>query len=454
MKSFSHLLFFSLVTALCLTACKQDEPEEPIPSSFPKKQLIEEFTGQSCGYCPYGMDCIHEYIANDTNWVLVLHHYGYQADHFSVSGSKTITNTLKVDGAPSITINRSKVNYGEGKSVCFHPGYLEETSKEQFNTTTYASVKIDNSYDAGSRQLKVKVSGAISKTEHPELMLTVLVKESGMVDTQSDYYDTFKGWSEFRHTNAVRAFLSDPLGDAISINKQRYSVEFSLTLKDQWVAENCMVVAILSEAFQPVIQAEQKPVVAGSKGGADIQHGGITPVPVSDYYPEPGATKAPSDYSGMEADTLNYSVAGYSLRDGNKIWTLMTYNQNASVKVGSTTCVPFSYIYLITDASKPDLAGSYPITNPTAPGEVIAGFRDDELQLIDGSVFYYTGKSYLKQGYLDPKAQWLINDGTLNVTESGWELIGHTRNGSDIHLVGVTPIQYNPSNAPAKLPKP
>ena len=46
-------LSFAFVT---LTSCEpKDEPKpEVIPDSFPKKHLIEEFTGQTCGYCPYG----------------------------------------------------------------------------------------------------------------------------------------------------------------------------------------------------------------------------------------------------------------------------------------------------------------------------------------------------------------------------------------------------------------
>ena len=53
-------LSFAFVT---LTSCEpKDEPKpEVIPDSFPKKHLIEEFTGQGCGYCPYGMDCIHDF---------------------------------------------------------------------------------------------------------------------------------------------------------------------------------------------------------------------------------------------------------------------------------------------------------------------------------------------------------------------------------------------------------
>ena len=62
------------------------------------------------------------------------------------------------------------------------------------------------------------------------------------------------------------------------MTNQRYSENYVIDLKDAWVPENCMVVAFLSEEFQPVVQAAQKPVVDGTKGGADILHGGITPL--------------------------------------------------------------------------------------------------------------------------------------------------------------------------------
>ena len=82
-------LFIALLSlaALTFTACNTNNPDGPIPDSFPKKHLIEEFTGQDCGYCPYGMNCISDFTANDTNFIVVLHHYGYKQDHFTVSGS-------------------------------------------------------------------------------------------------------------------------------------------------------------------------------------------------------------------------------------------------------------------------------------------------------------------------------------------------------------------------------
>lgn len=427
------------------------------PESFPKKHLLEEFTGQDCGYCPYGMNCVHDFVANDTNWIVVLHHYGYSADHFSVAGSKLITNKLSLNGAPNITINRATTKTEDGRAIYFHPGYLPTTDKSQFATTTYASLCIDNTYDEASRLLKVHLSGMTCKDDHPQLMLTLLVKESGMVDYQQDYYYTYEGWKEFRHTNAVRAFLTAPLGDSVRVDSTwQWTADYELTLSSNWLPENCAVVALLSEEFKPVVQAEQRPVVSGTQGGADIKHGGITPVPVADYYPEPGASISPETYSHAEADTLNVAQAQYTPYPeyGFNYWQIMAYNTSVSVKVNNTTCIPFAYIYLFTSLSDKSIpTGTYELNTSMEPNTAYAGFRDDENIQIGGSSFYYTNKSYFQQGYLVPPAQWLIADGTMTVTEDGWTLVGHARNGSDINLFGSTAIKNygRASGAPRRV---
>lgn len=474
-RIFSYVALISL-SAWALTACEPKntpvEPEDPgtkpdttvVPVeedsvfSFPKKHLIEEFTGQGCGYCPYGMDCVHDFIKNDTNWILILHHDGYAVDNFTVSGSTTITKALNVDGAPSITINRSKTNYGSKKATVFHPGYLPNTKKSQFAETTYASIGIQNTYNPATRELNIHVSGKIGKHEAEQIQLTVLIKESGMVDYQSDYYETFAGWSEFRHANAVRLFLTASKGDAVTINGYDYEADFTATLKDTWVPENCMVVAFLSEAFKPVVQAEQRPVVEGTSGGADILHGGITRVPVDDFYPEPNATDGPNTYSGSKQTSMTYVEAGYQSYSANgvNLWTIMAYDATASVSVNNTNCVPFCYLYLFTELSQKTIPyGTYELNDSMEPGTAWAGYRDDENFEIGGCEFYYANKIYFNQGYLVPEAEWLIVDGTLTISSTNWTLSGHTRNGASVNLVGTTPISNSSAAMPAKrgLPK-
>lgn len=255
-----------------------DTTDIPAPLSFPKKHLIEEFTGQDCGYCPGGMNSVHDFMKKDTNWVLILHHYGYRADHFTVAGSKKITGPLGVDGAPSITINRKRTSYSNTSSLVFHPGYLPYVDKSQFDTETFASVNIANSYNPDTRELNVTVSGQVDTTGHKQLFLNVVIKESGMIDYQVDYDQPSQGWSEFRHCNAIRAFLTAPKGDTLYVADQAYSQTFTVTIKDEWEPDNCSTVAFITETFKPVVQAAQSPVVEGTAGGNNIVHGGITPL--------------------------------------------------------------------------------------------------------------------------------------------------------------------------------
>jgi len=457
MKKISFFALMGMI-AVALAACNdknepQAEPqkEEPqqqevIPSAFPKKHLIEEFTGQDCGYCPGGMESVHDFIGNDSNFVLVLHHAGYSPDNFTVAGSTTITKELKVTGAPTITINRSKIKYGTKSSVTFHPGYLEDSQKSQLADSTYASVIIANTYDASSRQLKVKVSGALCDENYPVLHLTVLVKESGMIDYQADYYDTFEGWEEFRHTNAVRAFLSDVKGDVVDVDTSRhYIAEYTLTMDQDWNANNCMVVAFLTDGFKPVVQVEQAPVVNGTKGGADILHGGITPVQVAPYYPEPSATAGPADYTGNSAENIS-ATFGYYYHypsDGITSWVIQGYDASTTVNIGGMACVPFLSITLFAeyDPASQLPSGTFPLSLSGQPGTIFAGYRTDTPPAIGGAMLYLTAESYLQQGYLYPMAQWLIVDGELTITNKGWTLNGHARNGAEIHLIGTTPIQ-------------
>ncbi|MCR5050760.1 MAG: Omp28-related outer membrane protein, partial [Paludibacteraceae bacterium] len=457
----NHSFLFALIGAVMLafTACEKEL--KLYNGDFPKKNLIEEFTGQDCGYCPSGMDYIHDFIKNDTNWVVVLHHDGYTEDNFTVKGSSEIASKLEVEGAPSMSINREETSYTNEKGkevneVVFHPGYLGYVTKS-FAKTTYASVNIANTYDANSRKLHVKVTGQIGKADYPALKLTVLVKESGMIDYQSDYNNTFKGWKEFRHTNAVRAFLTETFGSPISVvDKNRsYTAEYDIELSDKWNAENCMVVAFLTEGeYKPAIQANQRPVVSGSKGGADIQHGGITKEPVPDYYPEPSATAGPKDYTNQEKEIMSNTQASYKSysSDGFKFWTIMAYNPNITFKFDGTTCIPAAFIYVFTDLNATSIPnGTYPFSLEPKPGNAYAGFRDDEHYETGGSNYSPVSRAYFQQGYLVPTGQWLIASGTLTVTDEGWSVTGKARNGADINIVGTAPIAYRSAsnNAPA-----
>lgn len=454
MKLYKLSLIAMAMTTLCFVGCKSENEPDPIPESFPKTHLIEEFTGQGCGYCPRGMDEVHAYMDENPNYVLVMHHT-YGTDHFTVSGSKTIASAYDVDAAPQACVDRSKTKSVDGNMIIFNPIYMYSVDPDQFEKTTYASVNIENEYNAETRELRVVVTGAICKTESPALKLTVLVKESGMIDSQQDNYNTFEGWQEFRHTNAVRAFLSKAMGNAITVGNQRYTESFVYKMKSTWNPENCMVVAFLTEEDNVVVQASEKPVVAGTKGGADILHGGITPVAVPDYYPEPNETAGPATYSGREAENLTVSNAYYDQFEAYGItrWIIEAYNKSTTATVSGVKSIPFVELYLLTAYSdSPALPiGTFPINATQEAETVIAGFRNDNPQQLGGSIFYFLNRSYFNQGYFYPTAEWLITDGEMIITDEGWTLNGHARNGSEIHLTGAALVDKTQTNAPARI---
>ena len=142
-KIFTIVLLFS---AVIMSA-------QEIPASFPRKYLIEHFTGEDCGYCPAGMFNIVEYCTKRTNTpcIWVSHHYGYKPDEYTIPESTKIGATNAVEGAPNMAINRTKIT---GPSIAFSPADIlpkegmEELIADKCDTMAEASVVIDHTYKA------------------------------------------------------------------------------------------------------------------------------------------------------------------------------------------------------------------------------------------------------------------------------------------------------------------
>ena len=272
-----------IFTVLMLLSATLVASAQEVPSSFPRKYLIEHFTGDQCGYCPYGMYSIVEYTQQtSTPCIWVSHHYGYNNDEYTISESAKIGSACGVSGAPNMAMNRTKVM---GNTIAFHPGYLvengmAETIASKCETTAEASVVINHTYNANTRELNVTVSGQVANTTTTEYLLTVLIKENGLIGKQADYYWSWKtnGWKEFLHPCVARDLLTvSQLGDTVLVENQAYSKTFNYTVSNQWVAENCCIVAYITPlAKKPIINAEETPLVAGTTGGAEYLPFGIT----------------------------------------------------------------------------------------------------------------------------------------------------------------------------------
>ncbi len=187
------------------------------------KMLIEQFTGQGCGYCPGGAEVLKmsiEGMEKPENVIWVAHHAGYAKDNFTLTESEVISDALGVNGAPNCVVNRVSVDYAVGESgMVWHPGYsttglLEDLAK----TPGLATLELTSEYTEDTRMLEVTVKG---KLIVDKANITVLVKQNGIIAQQSN------GGNNYVHNNAPRLFLTAAEGDNLTIDADgNYEVSY------------------------------------------------------------------------------------------------------------------------------------------------------------------------------------------------------------------------------------
>ena len=378
-------------TAQCTISVKD------VPFTLPRKFLIEHFTGDGCGYCPAGMYSIVKHINKSTTpYIWVSHHYGFNKDEYTIDESSVIGTELGIQGAPSISLNRTKQEPGDP----FHPGYLPEITIKD-NTKAAMSVKIDRQYDAQTRKLDITVSGESTFDTDTKFLLTVLIKENRLVGQQADYYYAYgqSKWKEYMHARVVRAVITKELGDTISIQNKAYSKTLSYTVPEKWVAENCCVVAYLTPVGKkPIINAEQVVLVEGTTGGEEYNPYGIT------------------ESKGPKKSIVFHQVDANKIDGENVLEVLLVSNDNIETAYGPAQAV--GLVYVNTEAEKLE-AGTYPIQEGNTSGTITAGYRVDEKTSFGGSLLLYALSDYLTEGQLASAHIWRMNEGEMIVDENG-----------------------------------
>ena len=383
-------IFTTLLLSVALVTMAQE-----VPTSFPRKFLIEHFTGTWCQYCPYGMMAIDYAVQkSETPYVWVSHH---MSDNYALKEGYDIYSIANADGVPSMMLNRSQQSKGLG----FHPGYLPEMTITDA-TTAEASVLIEHTYNAETRQLDITVSGQVANTTTTSYLLTVLIKENGIISTQQDAYFAWGSqWKEFLHPRISRAFLSAATGDLVNVANQAYSKTYSYTLNEKWVPENCCVVAYITPITkQPIINAEQAAIVAGTTGGEQFYPLGIT------------SSNAPSNPDKITFDSI---IVNKTEADKIKV-LLISENVVSHAQYGELQPVLALEINTTSDQLPVDtldiLAGNVENT-------IAAGYFDIETMSYGGSCYYYVDPAALKAGVVDPYFAWRLNKGKLAIDAQG-----------------------------------
>ena len=404
----------TLIILLLLAAMKMSA--QSVPTFFPRKFLLEHFTSANCNQCPMGMKYVVDYLDKQTTpYIWVSHHAVYGTDEYTIPEGNTIAmNYLGMNTVPSVVFNRTKQ---DGLMVI--GAWDIENLVVKDDTVAEASVVINHTYNADTRQLNVTVSGQVANKDRAAYLLSILIKENRLVGKQEDAYCSWKGakWKEYMHPRVVRDMVTATLGDTVKVKNQAYSYSTSYAMDESWVPENCCVVAYLTPLEKsPVINAEQVSLVLGTEGGEQYGPYGIT------------EGKGPNTTISFDSVTVT--------RYGNQLEMMLTSSKTIKTSYFGI-CKQVGYVCVNAEDSilQP---GTYPILDGDTLGTITAGFRVDEEETLGGSRLFYAVSEDLKNGIVTPIHMWRMSSGEMTLDEDGNIALNFTTyNGTSVTATAV-----------------
>ena len=409
----------TLVILLLMAALGMSAQE--VPTFFPRKFLLEHFTSANCNECPMGMKYIVEYLDKQTTpYIWVSHHAVYGTDEYTIPASNAIAkNYLGINTVPSVVFNRSEQD-GLLVIKAWDLDYWNaDGRKVADDTLSEASVVIEHQFDMATRRLDVTVSGQVANTHRKEYLLNILIKENGLVGKQEDAFCSWKGakWKEYMHPRVVRDFVTATFGDIVKVENQAYSYTKSYVIDEEWIPENCCVVAYLTPLEKsPVINAEQVALVLDTEGG--------------EQYGPYGITEGKGPNTSISFD----SVSVTKLSNG-QLEVMMSSSKTINTKF--RICKQVGYVCVNTEDSVL-IPGTYPIEDNGDEGTITAGYRVDEEERLDGSRLLYAVSTDLQNGIVTPIHHWRMSSGEMVVDEDGNISLNFTTyNGTSVTATAV-----------------
>lgn len=219
-----------------------------------KNVLIEEYTGVQCVNCPAGAALIdgmkQQY---GSRLVPIAVHAGGFAFPISGASTQVFFNTstnayMNFVGTPLAypAANVDRKLFDSQLDIIQGASDWAASVAERLEEELLVEVFITSEYDDSNRTADVTVDlNPLASVDHEDLILTVVLLEDGIVDAQitPDGIDL-----EYVHKHVLRDFFTSTNGNSIAPLQvgNVVSNEFSLVLNEDFVAENCEVVAFVS----------------------------------------------------------------------------------------------------------------------------------------------------------------------------------------------------------------
>lgn len=294
-----------------------------------QKHFVEEYTSNSCTYCPYGgliMDKLHELRPDDL--VLVAVHGNQSAkDPFNTQECQNILAYMGVSGFPSASFNRIWLGAEDGvcPSIGYNPQYTNQAAQmfldimDSYSSPAFASVEIAKQLEGDELTLTVSGKGGeVAQDILSGYSLTVYITEDNLVYRQLN----LGTWDRnYVHNHVLRDCVTAVNGDAIQWkNASEYENTYTVSLDSTWVKDNIQIVAFISKQ-QPLNAVDWSDMAVSNANSVKLTESSVDPNPDNGEDHRAEANLKLSPMSGqvqmmgeaMSADTkyvagLNYST--------------------------------------------------------------------------------------------------------------------------------------------------
>lgn len=252
--------FFALMGMVSFSACDNiAEDDRYIPVEKPvvpieevsKTLLIQEFTGVRCPNCPSGAQALHSIQeAYPDNVIIVGLHPksgGFTTpfiptQNFQTAEAEFMYNVYKPSGFPTAVFNGKDMSSAYATWLSIASGYIGNIAN--------MSITADCNFDADTRNLSVDYSidftHDISNSDGYSVMVWIM--ENKIIGLQDNGGTPI---IDYEHNHVLRGSLDGEKGKNIGTSfkaRDNYSGNASMTLPENWVADNCQVVVYVFNA--------------------------------------------------------------------------------------------------------------------------------------------------------------------------------------------------------------
>ena len=271
-------IFFAVAILFSFSSCEEKCIDIPPPPPAPENKviLIEEITGVSCPNCPAGAATIADFKATyPDNVVSVAYHsppnftdlrptslYDFRRDE----AADIETAIGGAFGKPSAAFNRQPADNDFVWNGVIN-SWAGAAQAELEKPTTFL-LNIENEYNADTRALTCKVIGTPRLSSEDNFFIHVMIIENNIIDTQLDQSTDIE---EYEHDHVFHKLLTNSVnGEAFSSGVTEGSdveATFNFTLpvssdteRVPWIAENCEIIAFITNGEGIVEQAAEEHV--------------------------------------------------------------------------------------------------------------------------------------------------------------------------------------------------